>query len=149
MDSVCLCRQLLKSQRASVRTNKVESRIQSAVEAPHTSALSCTPHPLEKKRKTPSKRNSQRQNGPRNKQSYSSGTRNLQTGGYRLRPDPRRSSDSSQTESQTGGSENLTVRPTAEGVFESPTGISILGERIVNGKPKIIWGEDRRDLPWA
>jgi hypothetical protein len=39
--------------------------------------------------------------------------------------------------------------PTDSGVFESPNGTSIIGVRVVNGKPEIVWGFDRRDLPWA
>jgi hypothetical protein len=88
------------------------------------------------------------QNVPQKRQSYSFQSGIAQTDGYQPQSACLDISLPSQSESQRDDSSQGELQ-FAEGLVESLNGPSIIGTRIVNGIPELVWGEDRRNLPWG
>lgn len=96
-------------------------------------------------------RSLQMRNAPLSTQSYNPEIRSSRIDGCQQVPASPRMFGLSQTLSHRGGEfrQSLKACPTDSGVIESPSGTSIIGVRVINGKPDIVWGYDFRDLPWA
>lgn len=94
----------------------------------------------------------QMRNDRQSGQNYSSGIRNSQTGGYRQLSVSPQISDPSLSRIHTDDAchDSQTDEGLSDsGLVESPNGTSIIGVRVVDGKPQIVWGFDTRNLPWA
>ena len=133
-------------------TNTADSQIQAGAGAPETGESPYMPLLLEKIGNFLLRCSSQMRNGHQSGQSYSSQIHNSQTGDCLLvSASPHTSAPSP---SQTPATGEFPGNRTGEGqsdsdVVESPNGTSIIGVRVVDGKPQIVWGFDLRNLPWA
>jgi hypothetical protein len=135
-----------------MQVNREESQTQVGAGARETSEAPYMPRLLENIRNFLLRCSSQMRNGRRNGQNCSLEIHSPRTGDCpQISVAPRISSPSpSQTHTDDAFLRSRTAEDLSDsGVVESPNGTSIIGVRVVDGIPQIIWGEDRRNLPWA